>query len=77
MNMPKQSDRLTFRYCVLYTYKHMSCHIFCRMENGEPVMEKTPSGLSVPVYVARTREPLRLSRGDLDQRFPGGLLSKV
>jgi hypothetical protein len=47
------------------------------MENGEPVMEKTASGLSVPVYVARTREPLRLSRGDLDQRFPGVLLNKV
>jgi hypothetical protein len=47
------------------------------MENGEALMEKTASSLSVPVYVARTREPLRLSRGDLDKRFPGGLLSKV
>ena len=55
----------------------MSCHIFFRMENGEAVMEKIASGLSVPVYVARTREPLRISRGELDQRFPGGLLDKV
>ena len=55
----------------------MSCRIYFRMENGEAVMEKIPSGLSVPVYVARTREPLRLSRGDLEQRFPGGLLNKV
>jgi len=47
------------------------------MENGEAVMEKIASGFSVPVYVARTREPLRLSRGELDQRFPGGLLGKV
>jgi hypothetical protein len=47
------------------------------METGEPVLEKIASGLSVPLYVARTREPLRLSRGDLDQRFPGGILSKV
>ena len=47
------------------------------MEKGEAVMEKIGSGLSVPGFVARNREPLRLSRGDLDQRFPGGLLSKV
>jgi hypothetical protein len=35
------------------------------------------SSLTVPVYVARKREPLRLSRADLDARFPGALPSKV
>jgi hypothetical protein len=38
---------------------------------------ETGSNLTVPVYVARTREPLRLSRGDLDARFPDGLHDKV
>jgi len=47
------------------------------MENGEAMVEKIASGLCAPVYVARTKEPLRLSRVDLNQRFPGGLLSKV
>ena len=64
-------------YVYIYIYLFMSCRIFFRMENGEAVMEKIASGLSVPVYVARTREPLRISRGELDQRFPGGLLDKV
>ncbi|XP_069675140.1 probable 3',5'-cyclic phosphodiesterase pde-5 isoform X3 [Periplaneta americana] len=44
-----------------------------RKENGEAIVEKMTSGLTVPVYVARTREPLRLSKGSVDPRFPDGL----
>ncbi|GFG29788.1 hypothetical protein Cfor_03292 [Coptotermes formosanus] len=47
-----------------------------RVENGGAMLEKTGSSLTVPVYVARTREPLRISKVDLGQRFPDGLLSK-
>jgi hypothetical protein len=50
---------------------------FCRVENGHTVMDSMGSCLTVPVYVAKTREPLRLSRGDLDPRFPNRLLNKV
>lgn len=44
---------------------------------GEPRLEKVKSGLTVPTYVARTREAIRLSRGDVDPRFPDGLAKKV
>lgn len=44
---------------------------------GEPRLEKVKSGLTVPTYVARTREAIRLSRGDVDPRFPEGLSKKV
>lgn len=44
---------------------------------GEPRLEKVKSGLTVPTYVARTREAIRLSRGDVDPRFPDGLSKKV
>lgn len=46
-------------------------------ENGEPKMQKVKSGLTVPRYVARTREAIRLSRGDVDARFPEGISNKV
>lgn len=40
------------------------------MDNGEPRMQKVKSNShSVPTYVARTRDPVRLSRGDPDPRF--------
>lgn len=44
-------------------------------ENGEPIVQKVKTGLSVPIYVARTREAVRLSRGDVDARFPDGIPS--
>ncbi|KAJ9601206.1 hypothetical protein L9F63_000626, partial [Diploptera punctata] len=47
------------------------------VENGDALIEKLRPGLTVPVYVARTREPLRLSRGDLDPRFPDSLPNKM
>lgn len=78
MKMPEESGREndTLLLCTIYT---SICGVICflRVENGEPVVEKIGSGLTVPVYVARTREPLRLSKGDVDQRFPDGLLNKV
>lgn len=49
-------------------------------ENGEPKMQKvtrTGGALSVPTYVGRTREAIRLSRGDIDARFPDGISNKV
>jgi cAMP and cAMP-inhibited cGMP 3',5'-cyclic phosphodiesterase 10 len=49
----------------------------CLDENGEPKIQKVRSGLTVPIYVARTREPVRLSKGDVDARFPEGILQKV
>lgn len=49
----------------------------CVGENGEPKVQKVKTGLTVPSYVARTREPIRLSRGDVDARFPDGIGYKV
>jgi hypothetical protein len=49
----------------------------CLDENGEPQLQKVKSGLTVPNYVARTREPVRLSKGDVDARFPEGIMQKV
>jgi cAMP and cAMP-inhibited cGMP 3',5'-cyclic phosphodiesterase 10 len=45
----------------------------CKNENGEPKLQKIKSGVSVPSYVAKTLEPIRLSRGDIDPRFPDGI----
>lgn len=48
------------------------------MENGEPVMKRTgPGGVTVPLYVARTGQTVRLSRGDVDARFPDGISNAV
>lgn len=48
------------------------------MDNGEPRMQKVKcSGNTVPTYVARTRESVRLSKGDTDPRFPEGLQETV
>lgn len=49
-------------------------------ENGEPKMQKSScsgDALTVHTYVARTRETIRLSRGDIDSRFPEGISNKV
>lgn len=42
-----------------------------------PVKEKLKNPLTIPTYVARTREPVRLSKGDVDSRFPDGFLNSV
>lgn len=48
------------------------------VENGEPTMQRTAAGcVTVPRYVARTRETVRLSRGDVDPRFPDGISNTV
>lgn len=57
---------------ILTLYIGQDCY-----ENGEPKMQKVKSGLTVPTYVARTREAIRLSRGDVDARFPEGISTKV
>lgn len=57
---------------ILTLYMGQDCY-----ENGEPKMQKVKSGLTVPTYVARTREAIRLSRGDVDPRFPEGISTKV
>lgn len=46
-------------------------------DDGEPIMQKIKSGQTVPTYVARTRETIRLSRGDVDPRFPEGLTKEA
>lgn len=46
-------------------------------ENGEPKMQKIKSGVTVATHVARTREPIRISKGDVDPRFPEGIFKKV
>ncbi|XP_059475966.1 probable 3',5'-cyclic phosphodiesterase pde-5 isoform X1 [Neocloeon triangulifer] len=41
-----------------------------RSESGEPLLIPISSPTTVPEFVARSREPLRLSKGSGDQRFP-------
>jgi hypothetical protein len=74
INSEVLNDVLFFQY--IYHFSILN-HASFRVENGQTAMEKMRSGLTVPVYVARTREPLRLSRGDLDPRFPDRLPNKV
>lgn len=40
------------------------------MDNGEPKMQKVKcDNRSIPTYVARTREPIRISKDEHDPRF--------
>lgn len=48
------------------------------MENGEPRLQKVSSnGPSVPTYVARTREAVRLTKHEPDLRFPEAFVDLV
>lgn len=48
------------------------------MDNGEPKMQKIKCDIhSIPTYVARTREPIRLSKDDQDPRFPDSFVNAV
>lgn len=49
----------------------------CTSENGEPAMQKTRTNTAVSKYVARTQEPIRLSRGKVDSKFPDGIMEEV
>ncbi|XP_044731817.1 probable 3',5'-cyclic phosphodiesterase pde-5 [Chrysoperla carnea] len=44
-----------------------------RDENGEPKLQRLKPGITVPDYVARTREPVRLCKNHVDARFPDGI----
>uniref|UniRef100_A0A8D8K5F9 cAMP and cAMP-inhibited cGMP 3',5'-cyclic phosphodiesterase 10A n=1 Tax=Culex pipiens TaxID=7175 RepID=A0A8D8K5F9_CULPI len=46
-------------------------------ENGDPKPLQIKSDAVLPNYVAKVRENLRLSRGDVDHRFPRDLLDRV
>lgn len=48
-----------------------------KTDSGEPKLQRLRSGVSVPTYVARTHEPIRLSRGETDVRFPDGIYNEV
>ncbi|XP_055596828.1 probable 3',5'-cyclic phosphodiesterase pde-5 isoform X2 [Uranotaenia lowii] len=45
-------------------------------ENGDPKPLKIKSDAAIPNYVAKSREPIRFSKGDIDQRFPENVLQK-
>lgn len=46
-------------------------------ENGDPKPLRIKSDAAIPNYVARTREPIRFSKGDEDTRFDRDVLDKV
>lgn len=48
-----------------------------KTETGEPKLFKIKSGVTMPTYVARTLEPVRLSRGEIDPRFPDSVWDGV
>ncbi|XP_001664102.2 probable 3',5'-cyclic phosphodiesterase pde-5 [Aedes aegypti] len=45
-------------------------------ENGDPKPLRIKSDAAIPNYVAKTREPIRFSKGDDDQRFNKDVLDK-
>lgn len=46
-------------------------------EDGQPQLRQVKDEkITVASFVAKTREPVRLSRGDVDPRFPEGITSK-
>lgn len=47
------------------------------LDNGEPKFQKVGAGITVPEYVARTREAVRLHKKDVDARFPNGIPNAV
>lgn len=49
----------------------------CTSENGELNVQNTKSNITIPTYVARTQEPIRLSRGKVDSRFPDEVMEEV
>lgn len=46
-------------------------------DNSPPTIQRIKAGFSIPKYVARTREPVRVSKGDIDSRFPEGIARSV
>ncbi|CAH1180236.1 unnamed protein product [Phaedon cochleariae] len=42
-----------------------------------PQLQRTNTGVSIPAYVARNREPVRLSRGKPDSRFPDTVMDEL
>lgn len=42
-------------------------------KNGEPKIQKITDECEIPQYVARTRDPVRMSRNQRDPRFPKGV----
>lgn len=47
-----------------------------KSENGEAKSQRIQNGISLPTYVAKTMEAVRLSRGDTDARFPDGIFDE-
>ncbi|XP_058455487.1 probable 3',5'-cyclic phosphodiesterase pde-5 isoform X2 [Malaya genurostris] len=45
-------------------------------ENGDPKPLRIKSDAAIPNYVAKTREPIRFSKGDCDPRFDQNVLDK-
>lgn len=48
-----------------------------QMENDKPQLYKLKTGVSIPCYVARTFEPVRISKGVQDPRFPDQIWDEV
>lgn len=45
--------------------------------NGELTLQNTKTNITISTYVARTKEPIRLSRGKDDSRLPDGIMDYV
>ncbi|XP_018572248.1 probable 3',5'-cyclic phosphodiesterase pde-5 isoform X2 [Anoplophora glabripennis] len=48
-----------------------------KTENGEHKQQRIQNGVNVPSYVARTLEPVRISRNTPDPRFPGQMMDEL
>ncbi|KAK9880861.1 hypothetical protein WA026_013186 [Henosepilachna vigintioctopunctata] len=51
----------------------LSLYLECKTEGAEPKLRQIQRGISIPAYVAKTGETVRVSRGSSDPRFPDGI----
>lgn len=49
----------------------------CISQNGDPKIQTTKNSVTISAYVARTQQPLRLSKDELDSRFPDRIKEEV
>lgn len=67
-----------FRLYLSDANPQLALSLYLGEKNGKPVIEVVDvKAAAIPYFVANTREPVRISRGDEDPRFPNAVPPKV